>query len=99
MTEQDYLDFTTALGEVYSTVIDPHCEHGAVIQDGYEVFGKAYGYDDITPEKLHAAQVSSAELLRLRDLARQNQESDLITEEHIREILRGVLWRWPPEAR
>lgn len=97
MTEQDYADFTTVLGEEFADVIAPLCEHEVVIQDGYEVFGTAYGFDDITPEKLHAAQSSNAELLRLRDIARQWKESDLITEEHIREILRGTLRRWPVE--
>jgi hypothetical protein len=94
--EQTYMNFTTALGEEYCEVIAPLCEHDAVPHDGYEVFGKAFGYKDITPEKLHAAQVSKAELARIRDIARQWQESDQIGEDHIREILRRVLWRWPP---
>jgi len=93
--EQTYMDFTTTLGEEYCEVISPLCEHGAEPHDGYEVFGKAFGYDDITPEKLHAAQDSNAELTRIRDIASQWQESEQIGEDHIREVLRRVLWRWP----
>lgn len=94
--EQTHMDFTTALGEEYCEVVSALCEHGAEPHDGYEVFGKVYGFDDITPEKLHAAQVSGAELTRIRDAARQWHETEQINEEHVREVLRRVLWRWPP---
>src|SRR5690242_19344601 len=94
--ERTYVDFTTALGEEYCEVISPLCERGAEPHDGYEVFGKAFGHDDITPAKLHAAQLSNAELTRIRDIARQWQESDQISEDHVREVLRRVLRRWPP---
>jgi hypothetical protein len=96
--EQSYMDFTTALGEEYCEVVSPLCEHGAEPHDGYEVLGKVYGFDDITPEKLHATQVSDAELMRIRDTARQWHETDQINEEHVREVLRRVLWRWPPAS-
>jgi hypothetical protein len=96
--KQTYLEFTSALGEEYCEVVAALCPHGADPHDGYEVFEEAFGFDDITPEKLHAAQVSNAELTRIRDIARQYHESDLIGEEQIREVLRRVLWRWPPAS-
>ena len=77
-------------------MVSPLCEHGAEPQDGYEVFGKVLGYDAITPEKLHAAQNSSADLARIRDAARQWHESERISDDHVREVLRRVLRRWPP---
>ena len=69
MDEQTYMDFTTALGEEYCEVVSPLCEYGAEPHDGFEVFAKIYGFDDITPEKLHAAQVSTTELARICDEA------------------------------
>ncbi len=96
MDEQTYIDFTTALGEEYCAVISPLCEHGAGPHDGYEVFGKVYGLADITPEKLHAAQVSDAQLARILDTARGWHETDQINAEHVREVLRRILRRWPP---
>jgi hypothetical protein len=96
--EQTYMDFTTALGEEYCEVVSPLCEHGVEPHDGYEVFGKVYGFDDITPEKLHAAQVANAQVTRIRDTARQLHETEQITEEHVREVLRRVLRRWPPAS-
>ena len=59
MDEQTYMDFTTTLGEEYCEVISPLCEHGAEPHDGYEVFGKAFGYDDITPDPGGVARCSS----------------------------------------
>jgi ABC-type Zn uptake system ZnuABC Zn-binding protein ZnuA len=99
MDAETYADFTTALGEEYCEVVSPFCEHGADPHDGYEVFGKAFGFDNITPEKLHAAQVSNADLTRIRDIARQWHESDQVTVELIGEVIRRVLWRWPPASR
>jgi hypothetical protein len=96
--EQTYRDFTTALGEEYCEVISPLCERGAEPHDGYEVFAKAFGSDDVTPEKLHAAHGSNTELMLIRDVARQWQESDEIGEDHVREVLRRVLRRWPPAS-
>jgi hypothetical protein len=94
--EQTYMYFISAIGEEYSEPIDPHCPYGADPHDGYEVFGNAFGHHDITPEKLHAAQASTAELARIRDIARQWHESDRISEEHIREVLERIMRRWPP---
>jgi len=96
VNDQDYTDFLATLGEEYCEVVTPLCEHGAQPQDGYEVFGKVLGYDAITPEKLHAAQNSSADLARIRDAARQWHESERISDDHVREVLRRVLRRWPP---
>ena len=98
MKKWDYDAFTTALGKEYCEVIAPFTEFGADPQDGYEVFAKAYGTKEISPEKLHAAQISLAELNRLCDIARKWHESEKITSEHISEVLRRILWRWPPEA-
>jgi hypothetical protein len=90
------MSFTAALGEEYCEVVGELCPYGADPHDGYEVFGKAFGYDDITPEKLHAAQASKAELARIRDIARRYHETDQIDEKHIRETLRRIVYRWPP---
>ncbi|HVJ69342.1 MAG TPA: hypothetical protein VM510_15255 [Caulifigura sp.] len=98
MDEQTYVDFTAALGEEYCEVISPICEHGAAPHDGYEVFGTAFGDDAITPEKLLAAQFSNSELTRIRDIAREWHESEQIGEDHVREVLRRVLRRWPPDS-
>lgn len=98
MDKQTYLNFTAALGEEYCEIIAPLCEHGAEPHDGYEVFGKVFGYNDITPEKLHAAQVSKVELKRICDMARKWHETQQINEEHVREVLRRILWRWPPSS-
>jgi hypothetical protein len=96
--EQKHMYFVTTLGEAYCEVITPLCEIEPDPHDGYEVFGKAFGYNNVTPEKIHAAQVSKAEVTRIRDIARQWHESEQISEDHIREVLRRVLWRWPPAS-
>lgn len=95
MDEETEMDFTAALGEEWCAVVSPLCEHGAEPQDGHEVFGKVYGYGEITPATLHAAQDSDSELTRIRDVARQWHESERIGEEHVREVIDRVLRRWP----
>lgn len=96
--EATYRQFTTSLGGAYCDVLRSQCHIDACPQDGYEVFGKVFGFDDITPEKVHAAQMSTAQLALLLDTARAWHEDDRITLEHLREVVRNVLWRWPPEA-
>jgi len=98
MDETAYRDFTTAVGEAYCEVVWTECHVEACPQDGYEVFAKLFGVNGITPEKVHAAQVSKSQLTQLRDAARAWQETDKITLEHMQEVLRLILWRWPPDA-
>jgi ABC-type Zn uptake system ZnuABC Zn-binding protein ZnuA len=92
--EQTYMDFITALGEEYCEVVSPLAGHGAEPHDGYEVFAKMYGANEISPEKLHAA--SDTEVERLRDISREWHESERIGTGHIREVIRRTLCRWPP---
>jgi hypothetical protein len=98
MDEQTYADFTQAIGEVYCDVVGPLLSDELCAQDGYEVFGKVFGFDSITPEKLHQAQVSRRQLAAIRDSANKYQECKCITEDHVSDILRTILWRWPPQA-
>lgn len=98
MDEAAYNSFVTALGESYCDVLGPHCEYELVPQDGYEAFVRAFGAEEVTPASVHAAQVSEEQLTRLRDAARALTESDQINIDHMREVVRRTLWRWPPDA-
>jgi len=90
-----YMAFTTALSEEYYEVIAPLIDF-AIPHDGYMVFAKMFGKNEITPEKLHAAQVSGPQLAQLCDIARERHESHGISVDDIREVLCRVLLRWPP---
>ena len=68
MDEQTKSDFASALGEPYSDVIPPLTQHGALPQDGYEVFAKVFDAPNLTPAMLPAA--SDEQVNRLRDVAR-----------------------------
>jgi len=98
MDEAIYRQFLTTLATAYSEALG-RSDIDASGDDGREVFVRVFGTNGVTPEKIYAAQVSRAELTRIRDVARLWHESDAIELKDIQETLRIALYRWPPEAR
>jgi len=92
------IDFLSALGEEYCGIIGAAVGLEVVPQDGYEIFMRAFGTDGLTPERLHSAQASMRDLIMLRDAANSYHECSGISTGHIQDILRRVLWRWPPRT-
>jgi hypothetical protein len=99
MDDATFRDFTAALGESYCDALARFRRIYASPQDGYEVFVRVFGKDNLSPETIHTAQVSKARLTQLRDVARSLHEDNAIELEEIQETVRMTLWRWPPSAR
>ena len=98
MDEARYRQFLTTLETAYCEALGRRGIDDATGEDGYEVFARVFGMDDITPEKIHAAQISRAQLTRIRDAARSWHETDAIELKDIQEAVRLALYRWPPDA-
>lgn len=98
MDAEDFTDFVAALGEEYCEAISPRCAVEVVPQDCYEVFGRVFGFDALSPKRLHEAQSSAGAIERLRDLARAYHETDQISVDDIKRVVLRVLRRWPPST-
>lgn len=91
MDEQGRLDFITALGEEFCTVLDPVIGSEISPQDGYEVFAKVLG-NDFGPEVL--GTISDSQIEQLRAFGCTWLECENITGNHLKEVVRRTLSRW-----
>jgi hypothetical protein len=91
MDEQVRLDFITALGEGFCTVLDPVVGSEICPQDGYEVFAKVLG-KDFGPDVLQI--LTDLQIEQLRAFGCAWLECPNITGDHLREVVRRTLSRW-----
>ena len=91
MNEQERLDFVTALGEEFCTVLAPVVGSEMCPQDGYEVFAKVLG-TDFGPDTLQL--LSDFQLNQIRTFGCTWLECVNITDNDLREVVRRTLARW-----
>lgn len=76
MNDGGDLDFLSTLGREYCEVISSLVDIEPVPQDGYEVFVRAFGDEEVT--RAIVATATDEQIDRLRDIARECHESDRI---------------------
>ena len=96
MTEQQHLDFLTAVGEEFGEVLTPIVgEDGATPQDCYSVLTQVMGRS-FTPEILSRLDASTIE--HLREEFCRFFELNTITTSHVRGAIERTLFRCPPTS-
>jgi len=93
MTDQDFLDFLSALGQEFCTALSPPIpEEDIVPQDVYEVWLRVFGLAP-SPEKL--ASLSESQLEQLRSECVRYFECPEVTAQHVGLAVARTLARWP----
>jgi hypothetical protein len=90
MTQHNRLDFITALGEEFCTILGPVVAVEISPQDGYELFAKVLG-NDFGPDVLR--NLPNSKVGELRAFGCTWLECADITDDHLRSVIGRTLSR------
>jgi hypothetical protein len=92
MSEEEFLDFLSALGEEFSETLSPVVgSENIVPQDGYELFIRVFKQ---APNPHFLGALSESQMEQLRADCEKYFECAGVSVEHIREAITRTLARW-----
>jgi hypothetical protein len=86
----------TTLSHEFSDIISAKTGINVHLDEGYSIFYEGLGDQEPRLERLKA--INETDINRLTKTANNFLESNQVTTDHIREIVKNVIWHWTPKS-